>query len=433
MRTVPALSAVCLFLVVGVSHTEYRRPYGPTAPWNVPVAGLPLHPESDTYASRLYNDATASRPGNFNLSFDGYTYPVYHASDATGEYPVETTWSTNIDGTSIPWNPAWEAASGTDGQVIILDSATGREWNLWQVSLDGGTVTATNGNLVQAGEERGDGSQPANYWTKENGYKPSRGCGIQYFAMLVVPAEIEQGAIEHALSVPIINTDGDMFVAPATKLEYPDHPSNGIPEGMRFALDITDEDIDDWITSLPAALPDATRTAARVIAVALRDYGWFITDSSGGAHFQFEDRASAGAEWEALGLADQEIGGKTYPRDLLDGLITQDNIYAIVPSDEYGTTIRDRDGALPAPTGIGLQVTRLGRGRVAFTVSGTTGSPMRLAVYNLSGSSLLRRTMWRNNEAFVLHCPDNSPVALGVCVAVIEHSGRRVARAIPSF
>jgi len=313
---------------------HYRRPYGDYAPWNIPVINLSRHPESDLYAGRLWNDAS-NRPGNFNLTFEGYTYPVYHTADATGEYPVETTWQTNIDGKEIPWNPSWQPAFGTDAQVILLDSVNGYEWNLWQVAFRDGRVLATNGNLVQEGVDPGDGSSPGNYWFKENGFRPSRGVGIQYLAMLVRPEEIEQGRIEHALSMPIINTDGEFFVPPATKLEHPDHPAGGIPEGMRFAIDVTDAEIEAWVEGLPDELPEKTKQAARIIARALRNYGWFITDSSGAAHLQFEDRATAGAEWDSLGLYQVEINYMEYPRDLLDGLITRDNIYVLVPSDQY--------------------------------------------------------------------------------------------------
>ena len=333
-------SALSLVDISSYQVEAYRRPYGSNAPWNMPAAGLPRHPQSDVYRDRLWNDAPADRAGNFNLNFGygGYTYPVYYASDATGEFPVQTSWETNIDGKRIPWSPEWVPAAGSDAQIIILDSQRGYEWNLWQVSFDGTTVHATNGNLVQEGEGRGDGSSPANYWTKENGFSPSRGCGIQYFAMLVVPEEIMQGEIRHALSMPIINTDGEFYVPPATKLEYPDHPPDGIPEGMRFALQIDDAGIEAWIASLPAGLPQTTRNSARIIARALRDYGWFITDSSGGAQLQFEDYHTAGDEWRALGLDERTLDWIEYPRDLLDGLVTQDRIYALVPSDQYPPT-----------------------------------------------------------------------------------------------
>jgi hypothetical protein len=299
---------------------DYVRPYGPNAPWNRPVDGLPQHPQSAALVDRLWK-YSPSRVGNFNLSFSGYTYPVYMANTAKGSYQVQAGMG-NLNGTKIPWSPDWKPATGSDGQVIILDPDSGQEWNLWQVNFNGSRIRISNGNLV-----------PGSYLTKEDGFKPSRGCGIPYLAMLVRPEEIAQGKIEHALSMPSRNT-AKTFVAPATKSDGR-VTQNGMPMGTRFALNITDAEIDAWVNSLPSQLSDQTRQAARIIAVALRDYGWFISDTAGGAHFQFEDNATAKAKWEALGLGEQYINYKNYPTDLLDGLLTKERIYAIAPSDQY--------------------------------------------------------------------------------------------------
>lgn len=314
----------------GRAITAPERAFGPNAPWNRRVVGLARHPESDQLRDLLWNNAPAPRPGNFNITTNGYTYPVFDARSATGLYPVTVTGggSSNLIGTMLPWNPTWQPAAGTDGQVIILDPSNGREWDLWKVSFNGGVVTIANGNLV-----------PGSYWTKEDSYFPSRGCGIQYLAMLVRPTEVAAGTIEHALSMPIRNPSGQFFVAPATKLDHPEF-GPGVPMGTRFALDVTDADIQAWASSLPAALPAATRTAGMIIARALRDYGWFITDTAGGATFQFEDRASAGSQWDELGLGTYSDSGatygyKVYPDDLLDGLLQRERIHAIVPSDNY--------------------------------------------------------------------------------------------------
>jgi hypothetical protein len=57
---------------------DYQRPYGPRAPWNVPLQGIPHHPESGLWAERLWRLSTAARPGNFNLGgFENYSYSVY--------------------------------------------------------------------------------------------------------------------------------------------------------------------------------------------------------------------------------------------------------------------------------------------------------------------------------------------------------------------
>ncbi len=305
-------------LAAAEDSVAYVRPFAENAPWNVAVEGLSRHADSDFYTNLLWNDAP-DRAGNFNVGNDGYTYPVYEVQADTPWYPVSATtnWG-NLDGEDIPFDPAWLPAAGTDGQIIILDPATGREWDLWQVNFDGSTVNISNGSLTNGDYRSNDYLEPED-WTPG-----SRGVGIPYLAMLVRPEEVAQGAIEHALSMPVRNTSGEEYLPPATKLEFPNH-GPGIPEGMRFALDVTDAEIDAWVAGLPAE----SQQAARVIAVAMRDYGWFITDTAGGATIQLEDVTTAGAEWDALGLGN--------PRDLLDGLMQPDRIFALVSSDQYPT------------------------------------------------------------------------------------------------
>ncbi|WP_413717412.1 hypothetical protein [Silicimonas sp. MF1-12-2] len=292
----------------------------PLVAWERQTANLPRHPQSNYYVDLLWNYST-DRPGNFNLRFDEYTYPVYSAAEATGTYSVRTRWNSDLDGKRVPWNPSWEPAPGTDAQIIVIDERTGREWNYFQVSFDRETVEATNASLV-----------PGDYRVRTSGHPPSRGAGIPYLAMLVRPEHIDQGRIPHALSMPIRSPSGVTFVAPATKLERATGRV-GVPIGMRFALNITDQDIENWLNSL-GPMPAKSRRAARIIAVALRDYGWFITDTSGAAGFQFESNVSAEDEWRRVGLHASSLG-EARLRDLLDGLITRDRIYTIVPSDEY--------------------------------------------------------------------------------------------------
>lgn len=307
-----------------------KRPYGENAPWNVPVAGLPRHENSNEYVRRLWEEGS-NRPGNFNSFFDEYTYPVYYARDATKLFPVETEWQRPLNGQLMPWNADWKAAPGDDAQVIVLDPDNGIEWDLWQVKFDGHTIKATNGSRI-----------PGSYWTREVGYAPSRGVGIPYLAMLVRGYEVVDGLIPHALAMPVINTDGYEYFPPATKIEFPKKRKNGLPEGIRFALDVSDEDIGSWIASLPQELSPATRKSARVIAHALRDYGWFVVDSAGAATLQFESRLTAEGCWSMAGLEAMEIDDKEYPRDLLDGLMTKERIYAVVPSDAYPANKRAR-------------------------------------------------------------------------------------------
>jgi hypothetical protein len=67
---------------------DYQRPFAPRAPWNLPLQGIPHHPESGLWAERLWRLSTAARPGNFNLGgFENYSYSVYLADEATAFVP----------------------------------------------------------------------------------------------------------------------------------------------------------------------------------------------------------------------------------------------------------------------------------------------------------------------------------------------------------
>jgi hypothetical protein len=304
------------------------RPYGAKAPWNIPVKNLPLHPESKKFADFLWADFNGNLP---ELNFRKYTFPVYDATKATDMYVIKdkNNWG-NLNGKTIPYNPAWLPNAGTDAQAIILDSATGREWDLWDMVVDTAAkqITIGNGNLCP-------GDYLTNNWdNKATKCTGSRGVGINYLAMLVRPWEIEKGVIEHALSMPIIGTSGQFYVAPATKLEHPGKVGN-IPEGMRFALKATDAEIDAFIAGYPTLTAQKKR-AIKIIFTALRDYGWFVTDTAGGHALHFEAPESAQAEWERIGvLPGQSVGGLEHPRFTLQKFLTQDRIITIVPSDQY--------------------------------------------------------------------------------------------------
>ncbi|GKY88156.1 calcium-binding protein [Sinisalibacter aestuarii] len=321
--------------------SEYIRPFGPNAPWNIPISKLEIDPDSDHLAKLLWNDSFTDRPErNFNINNTSYTYPVYEVTEDTKYYKVKDLngWG-NLGGEYIPFDPSWKAAPGSDAQIIILDPATGREWDLWQASFNGSVVTISNGNLVT-----GYGGSDS-YFEREVGFEPSRGAGIQYLAMLVRPEEVAQGRIEHALSMPIRNTSGAEFVSPATKIEFEGMRLNGIPEGTRFALDVTYAEIDRHLASLPDDVPQVTIDSLRVIMVALKEYGWFITDTAGSTHFQLESTTSAKAEWAALGMIDTQYNDfNTYPRDALDGLLTKERIVAYAPSELYPDYNPDNEG-----------------------------------------------------------------------------------------
>ncbi len=311
-------------------NAVYVRPFGPRAPWNLKVADLPVDPDSASLAQRLFLEEIGPHNSRFQLTIDGHTPAIYDAADAKAPNVVKTFWPGNLTG-KIPWNDKWRPGVGHEAQLVILDAANGLEWDLFGVDYRLYVVNAQTANLV-----------PGDYRTNEEGFPGSRGSGIPLLAMITRPQEIAAGVIEHALSMSLTHIHDKEFIPPATKLDYPRGARAGTPVGTRFSLRVSDAEIDAWLTQLPKELSERTRETARIIAVALRDYGWFITDASPGNLIHLESRVTAKDAWAELGLQDQKARRREYPRDLIDGLFTKDRILAYLPSDQYPEPLKAR-------------------------------------------------------------------------------------------
>lgn len=371
-----------------VEGYAYTRAFGDAAAWNVPVCGLSPWEHSDAYVERFWywSDNREADPsadvawGDHRVDFglgapnNDYAVPVYRYADATTTRMVRLRngWpgSTNLGPSdTVPWNPAWRAQGGTDASMIILDETTGREWDLWgvvQTDSNGifndsqcwfhpdGYAAGTHlcvgsAHLV----ERPDG-QVADYRVYE-GNHPSRGVRIQHYAMVTEPAEVAAGEIRHALMMGVSNTmfgpvctPGELETAaagstcgfalsPAGGVEWAAGPwttsalsdteqrERSVPEGMRLALRMSDAEIEAWLDA--RGYTGTLRETARVFAVALVDYGWFVTDTGGTAPFNVSGSANVetAAAWRALGI---EGDG----RDLLFGLITRERLWVVEPA-----------------------------------------------------------------------------------------------------
>lgn len=297
----------------------YERPFGPTAAWNRPASDFGRHPDSARLVAKLFR-ADGLGLEAFRANVRSYTYTVYDARSATIHPNVRAahpTWG-NLNGRRIPWSAGWRGSPGSDGQTILLDPPTGREWDLWRVgALSGGVLDVGSGSLV-----------PGSYWTKVDGYAPVRGSGLPCLIGLVMPGEVEAGAVLHALSTTIRNVDsGGAYWPPAIKSDGAqvgsDAEAGGIPEGLRFALQISDGDFDRWVAGKPARL----QRLSRVLGQAGRDYGWLVTDHGGVAAYQLQDWTTAGPRWSALGLTTAEADRST----ILSGLLDPERVYVVAP------------------------------------------------------------------------------------------------------
>lgn len=350
------------------------------ASWNQPAAKYGPAPDLQEYATRFFDHAGgADKPGNVNVSFGNFAIPVYSASDATTVARVyQTRWAQELYtvpvGVAMPWNPKWVAGTGTDNLLTVIDEKTGTAWvvgGIGQLRMNCWDLFGPNG---QAGYDinnpvhlctTGVQSHGGLFTFKDGSTVDGRGMGINQVALTVRAREVRSGCICHVVEMTITNTMfGDPacipindpnvpgfgrtcggFVKPATKLEraVPNNigcpvptpvteaeRSKTIPEGMRFALKMTDGEIAAWLDS--RELTGKLRETARIFAVALRDYGWIVAESGCFGNAIQTDSANAG---EAASIWRNDLGitgtGDWPSGDLLSGLLKRDRIVVIQP------------------------------------------------------------------------------------------------------
>lgn len=319
-----------------------------------------------------------------------YTSEVYYASAATIEKSVLTTEApSNLDGerynpdqnipgpgllsnrplAKIPWNPAWKSAGGTDAHIIVIDDRPGKNNAIYTVwGYETGVICAADQTNVCAFSVRigrGFDGSIINYMTHE-GYTKDRGVGLNPYATLVTADEVAAGEIRHALGVSIPNpsfgpncTNSQLqepinwstvtrqcgtAVAPGSTFEWFDRTATpflpepfrsiytrerSIPEGMRFGLDITYDQIEAWIDSRPDFANNPRRAeTARIFARGLKDYGMMVVDTNK-SRFSVQTEGGVNpltaAKWKNLAL------GPEYDDNLLDGLVTANNVYVVIP------------------------------------------------------------------------------------------------------
>ena len=256
-------------------------PYSDDSPWNTPIGDdAPIHARSSALVARIGGELTSDT--------SQYTLPVYEVDGDTPTVSVKvlhlfsevTDHGTTVERRQepvidVPVPDGAEAATGTDAQVVIVDTTTGDEWGFWHLEATEDGFQATNGYRYHVG------------W---NGVPPdgfgSRGAGVPYLAGLIRPAAIERGRIDHAIAFAY-PTPSPNHVFPATKSDGPGDPELDLPEGARLRLDPSlDED------DLRAIGLDDT---GRVIARALQEYGMILVDIAGRPKIYAEYHATA--EW----------------------------------------------------------------------------------------------------------------------------------------
>ena len=257
-----------------------------------------------------------------DVNYDHYAIPVYRKGEG-----VQSVWICDYEG-SVGWpgpkfpddqdeggpvivpapagvvRPAGPEDTDADGHLVLFDPQTWMAYDFWQASTrrDGECGSRGGGlpgdQVLEAGavdffDIRGDGSNASPI-------SSARATGVPLLAGLILPEDIANGEITHALAVAIpglrnLSSDpseplsSDYFY-PTTTTETDFYNTNpyALAAGQRLRLRTTLVD--------EVGIPiDENELApiTRLFLAALRTYGAIVVDNAGGFSFYAEDIHSA--------------------------------------------------------------------------------------------------------------------------------------------
>lgn len=274
-----AADAVASFSVapVGAVVTRSNRLYAPTSPWNLPLPAAPvLDSGSSVTVAHL-----AAKPAVADLY--AYGFPVYDADASTPRYTVDCSkpWGPcGLEGQPVPIPSAAVPSPGTDGAMVIIDWGTRRAYDFWQARRTAtGGWTASWGTVSSIdGDGRTDGAT---------------GPGLPQLGGLIRAAEIQAGAIDHAIAFSTDNACRRVFRYPAARTDGGSDQPDCVPEGARLQLDPAVD-----LTAIPGITP-----AEVTVGRALQRYGAYVRDNGGATiAFGFENPVLRPDPYPAAGL-----------------------------------------------------------------------------------------------------------------------------------
>lgn len=369
--------------------------FAPDSAWNQRVTDAAVLPESDEQMLALYrvllgDDSTLDTKGLFPdpfpfvwLNLDEFTVPIFAAGgeqqsvlicDYDGEFgwtnpklPSGLEWDegggrVTVPAPSTPIRPSGPETRDADGHLVLFDAATLTEYDYWQATTVGDGECGSRGGglagttVLETGmldffDVRGAGTNPLGYFS-------ARAAGVPLLAGLIVPEDIERGAIEHALvfAIPGVRSvrgaveppDPRDIVYPASQIEPDFFNTNprALAHGQRIRLKQTIVDSEGNLVDESTLAP-----ITRIFLGALRTYGAYLVDNAGGFVFSAEDIHTAN-----LRLSDAETNvlaglppGTPLPEDKTRWQVVMEKLLGELyqlPGHEDGLPLAS-DGAQP--------------------------------------------------------------------------------------
>ena len=266
----------------GTAGASCVRPYTDDSPWNTPIGENPVYAPDSAARIAQINGALSSDPTQF-------TYPVYKAArsrKATGVKITQAMSQIQAGGAALLNErrgtlriPLRKGAVGTEetGQLIVVDSSTGREWGVFGLSRTRKGWTALFGYRFSTNTNGIPG-------IGRDGAGLASRAGASYLAGLVRACEIAQGKIDHALSLAY-DSPSIAYISPLRGTNGTDGSQRALPIGARVQLDPA-------LTKKVLGRAGCKR-ACLTIARALQRYGAFVVGRSGRPKIYVEHETTA--------------------------------------------------------------------------------------------------------------------------------------------
>ena len=241
-----------------------RRPFPDDNPWNTPVDGMPVDPNSDALIASI--GLIGGLHPDFGANYNGGPFGIPYVVVSGGTPGVQVTfdYADESDPGPYPIPPdapvEGGAASGGDRHVLVVDRDHWKLYELYAAYPVPFTQnwTAGSGAIFDLGSDA----------LRPGGWTSADAAGLPIFPGLARYDEIVgQGVIRHALRFTVQRTRR-AYVYPARHFASSDTSPNLPPMGMRVRLKANFD-----ISGFPPS--------ARVILQALKTYGMLVADNGG--------------------------------------------------------------------------------------------------------------------------------------------------------
>ncbi len=240
-----------------------QPPFKTSSLWNTPVRIGAIYTGLAWPAPHLWQ---TSPPGatNYGAAWDSYSPAVYVAAagDPIVKVSHPATWGRPAGTESIRMPAAAVGAQGTDQELVVIDGDTVHSF--WQFKRVAGALVASCSGWAKCSVSVDDGFG----WPGGLG-AGTVAIGSSLFAGLLVKAETDLGAINHALGlrmgVPLLNGG---FVPPAINSDAGNKSTGIVQEGQRLAIALT------------APAPGGLSPLGLQVFKCMQVYGCFVNDQT---------------------------------------------------------------------------------------------------------------------------------------------------------